>query len=168
MKLTRASLIISGLTSICLLSALIGYRLGSDAKASKTKEQIQCLKAMWGEPLSLVQHQRVQALQDDPEAVRSYFLDLLQEDNWTSPGGFITNAVKLKVGEGIDDLSRANQMKPRAVLLLQQWQSGQTDIRNTPMPHGHLGGKAPLWDLYLSNPHEAWRRGADDMGAGGK
>jgi hypothetical protein len=106
-------------------------------------------------------------LQNDPEAVRAYFLDTLREEGWTL-GGFIKNAIALKAGEGIEDLRWVNRMKPRAVLLLQQWKPGQTDIRSTEMPSYLKNGKAPLWDLYLIDPYAACSRGADDTGGGGK
>ena len=122
---------------------------------------------MWGETLTLSQHERVRGLQDDPEAVRAYFLDLLREENWTGPGDWITTTEK-PGAKGIADLSRTDQMKPRAALLLGQWRPGQTDIRKTEMPAYLRNGKAPFWDLYLVDPQAAWARGVDDLGAGGK
>lgn len=168
MRPRKTVLIISSVVLLVLVSGGLGFRLGVASKGAENQKQIECLKAMWGEPLTLAQYERVRSLQGDPEAVRSYFLDSLQADGWSSPGGVIIEAVKLEKGAGISDLSRLNEMKPRAVLLLRQWQPGQTDIRKTVMPQYLLGGKAPLWDLYLTDPNAAWARGASDIGEGGK
>lgn len=54
----------------------------------------------------------------------------------------------------------------RSGLLLKHWKPGQTDILKT-RPDG-FKEPCPLWDLYLLNPEEAWKRGVSAFGEGGK
>jgi len=155
-----------------LLMHEAGFRSGVHARLNideaERKAQVECLKAMWGNPFSLEMHERVQSLSHDPEAVRAYLLDVLKAQGWTGDSGFIKTAKKLKVGEGVKDLEELSQIKPRAANLLALWAPGQTDIRKTQRPHWMTPEKAPLWDLYLTNPEAAWSRGAGDLGDGGK
>jgi hypothetical protein len=56
-----------------ILAGGIGFYFGVQTRAANIHKQIECLKMMWGEPLTLSQHERVRVLQDDPEAVRASF-----------------------------------------------------------------------------------------------
>lgn len=145
----------------------LGLQTHSIRDRGTSMAQVECLKLMWGNPLTTEHLQKVRQFKEDPEALRAYFLGVLKTEGWWDESGFITSSQKLpKIGEEIK-FSRMDRSKPRAAQLLSSWVPGQTDIRATLRPT-YLKDKSPLWELYLINPEEAWARGVDDIGAGGR
>lgn len=156
------------LASAWLLSLGLAFWFGHLwPRRDNSAAQVECLKKMWGLPFTLEVHERVRRLEHDPEAVRSYLLDVLVREGWRTETGAMTITKKLKPGEGVTSLDELSSERPRAANLLALWEPGQTDIRKTRKP-AHQVDKSPLWDLYLTNPDEAWRRGVDEFGVGGR
>ena len=173
----RLALVIGYVLSLGLALALgfwRGNRTHIKAEEASRRAQVECLKQMWGRPLTLEQYQRVKALQHDPEAVRAFLLDQADDP--------LAAATKVEPGPrsqyipppdenpylqaGLPQLPSDYFLNTRAKTLLGLWTPGQTDIRKTANQDGK--GIAPLWDLYLSDPTGAFRRGVSGRGDGGK
>lgn len=147
-----------------------GIRLAEESdRASKRLEgfstrggEWKCLKQIWGRPLpsDLVGGLSVGGLFDESRSgtwLQSKLWEIAQSDQ---------KIETLVPGFKNQTNPKERWFKARAFHLLPLWAQGQDEIRSITCPHEYA--KAPLWDLYLTNPEEAWRRGVDTQGLGGR
>jgi hypothetical protein len=127
-----------------------GYRDWTTAELARRNAQVECLKAMWGRPLTLAQLEKIKSLQQDPEAVRAYLLDSVNSTHKTWTSGSLVIPPPPPDGESVDEF-----FLERAEGLLKLWTQGQTDITKIPNPWEKTD-QAALWPIYLTDPTKAW------------
>jgi len=159
------------------LGHMEGERDHRSVEAANRHAQVECLKAMWGRPLTLTQLEEVKNLEHDPEAVRAYLLDtaITERNSWKTVPPIRDDRprkLQLPVGGTImvyrapwEELSPNYFFHQRAVKLLTLWRPGQSDIQKTANDPYAVSS---LWNVYLTNPIEAWNRGVSGNGEGGK
>jgi len=122
---------------------------------------VDCLIEMWGRPipsevLSELEYPHAGTIQKTPR-------DFAQISKWLQ-GKLWEKAQLWQHYSGRPP--EENRWLKRAICLLPLWVPGQKEIQSTACPYPSI--EAPLWNLYLVNPEEAWRRGVGLDGRGGK
>lgn len=134
-----------------------------DVEAARGVTAVECLKNMWGRPLPGRAQSEMEGVYSNGFLVKTPKSSTwLQSLLWEEAKEERISLLSKKINTPLEE----KRWMMRAYRLIPLWTLGQSDIRLTPCPFPKA--EAPLWALYLSNPEEAWRRGVDLDGRGGR